>query len=1148
MPNLFDQLLKEPGLLGAGQLKELKRLPEASDADPRALAKVVLQRGWLTRYQINEVAAGRGKSLRIGSYVVLERLGEGGMGQVFKARHEHMDRVVALKLMRKEKLASAESVARFYQEVKAAAALVHPNIVLAFDAGQAGATHFFAMEYVEGTDLARLVEKRGPLPVAQACDYVRQAALGLQHAHERGMVHRDVKPSNLLLSQAPGQPPVVKVLDMGLARLTQSLSQQERQLTRMGQMLGTPDYLAPEQAIDARKVDIRADIYSLGCTLFYLLAGRAPFQAEALAELLMKHQMEPPPSVRALRPDVPEALDALLQCMLAKKPEDRPATPAAVAAELLPLARGTPTDATQVSAAAGPTHPPADGFTFGNLTEAEGEVARPAARRDRSRNTVAEPPVRERRRVPEHAAKKTSRTALLLGAGAGGGALLLLGVVLYLAVGRDKPAGPLPALAAASGTKEPPAPVVRNKPAPPPPPPREAAPAPAKGPPPVVAPPPPPAADFRLLPPDPAVAGEVQQFRFRNRASHQMCFFKDAAQVLSIGQKEVQRYDLRTGEVLCRYPCAAFVLSVAVSPDAKTIAIGELEGAIRLFDPESGRQTASFQQQSSVVGLVFSPNGKHLAVVSGGKIWKGAKPLVDAAGKEVMGEYGVQVWNLETATKEHRFQAVGATIIRNVAFTADSKLLLTSWRDEPLQVWDLQARRLAAGFQKPNLTNYLALACVGDDQALLGTLDDVTHLWDLRTSKIVKTFIGHKGFVNALAVLPGGKRFVSVGGLGGRIVNGKVVAPPTDATLRIWDIDRGAEIARANFPSIPFALVVSPDGTHALVSTIGQTVHLIDLRKLAEAGIAPAPPARPLPAAPAPGAGPFLGHTGAVNSVAFSPDGKNLLSGGADGTARLWDAITGKEVHKLTDPLKAPVSSVCFSGDGKRLGVFALRFNSHVYDASTGGLLYSFLPLNNEQPVHGCLSRDGMEALAPSNMFLGVFKAQAGVALATSQPELKRVRITCTAYAPDGTIYAYGGADGSVDVRSSDGSRINYYQIHKGPVECLAVHGGASPCVASGGSDKMILVRHGKNLARGRQIIAHGGPVTSLSLSGDGKLLASGSKDRTVCVWDLETGVQKHRFTDENAVLGVALLPNGKAVASCGSKGICVRPLPGAPP
>ena len=174
----------------------------------RRLAGELIRRGWLTPYQVNQLLQGRGRELLLGSYVLLERLGEGGMGQVFKARNWKLGQVVALKLIRKERIDDPDAVRRFQREIRAAAQLDHPNIVLAFDADEVGGTHLLVMEYVEGTDLAKLVKQDGPLPVDKACDYIRQAALGLQHAHERGLVHRDIKPHNLLLTPARrGQDP-----------------------------------------------------------------------------------------------------------------------------------------------------------------------------------------------------------------------------------------------------------------------------------------------------------------------------------------------------------------------------------------------------------------------------------------------------------------------------------------------------------------------------------------------------------------------------------------------------------------------------------------------------------------------------------------------------------------------------------------------------------------------------------------------------------------------------------------------------------------------------------------------------------------------------------------------------------------------------
>ena len=239
-----------------------------------------------------------------------------------------MQRVVAIKLIRKSLLTDADVIARFQRKIEVASQLSHPNVIHAFDAGPMGNTFGLVMEYAEGTNLDSLVKEGGPLPVARACDFIRQAALGMQHVHEKGLIHRDIKPSNLLVTQGKDGD-TVKVLDLGLARLSGHKAQAATsQLTTMGSvMIGTPDYMAPEQAIDMRSADIRADVYSLGCTLFYLLTGQPPFPAGSLAVKLLKHQQAPVPSVRKLRPELPAALDSAIGKMLAKQPAGPPTRP-----------------------------------------------------------------------------------------------------------------------------------------------------------------------------------------------------------------------------------------------------------------------------------------------------------------------------------------------------------------------------------------------------------------------------------------------------------------------------------------------------------------------------------------------------------------------------------------------------------------------------------------------------------------------------------------------------------------------------------------------------------------------------------------------------------------------------------------------------
>src|SRR5438552_845193 len=269
-------------------------------------------------------------------YRVLGLLGAGGMGAVFKAEHRLMERVIVLKVIHKHFTDRPAAVERFRLEVKAAARLSHPNIVTAHDADQAGDVHFLVMEFVDGTSLDRLVHERGPLPVAEACAYVRQAALGLQHAFERGMVHRDLKPANLMLTPE-GK---IKILDFGLARFA-SESGPSTALTEPGTVVGTPDYMAPEQALDPRQADIRSDIYSLGCTLYYLLTGRPPFPEGSVIQKLMAHQERRPRPVTESRADVPAELAQILDRMLARDPEERYQTPAEVARALSPFAQPT---------------------------------------------------------------------------------------------------------------------------------------------------------------------------------------------------------------------------------------------------------------------------------------------------------------------------------------------------------------------------------------------------------------------------------------------------------------------------------------------------------------------------------------------------------------------------------------------------------------------------------------------------------------------------------------------------------------------------------------------------------------------------------------------------------------------------------------
>jgi formylglycine-generating enzyme required for sulfatase activity/tRNA A-37 threonylcarbamoyl transferase component Bud32 len=330
------ETLSNGRLLEPAQLEELTRSLPSRSADPLALARELLQRGWLTPYQINQLFQGNASDLLLGHYLLLERLGEGGMGQVFKARETRLGRVVALKILRKERIVKPEIIRRFHLEIQAAARLSHPNIVHAYDAEQIGDAHVFAMEYVEGIDLARLVKKSGPLPVTQACEYIRQAAVALQHIHEHGMVHRDIKPANLMHDNHER---VIKVLDMGLARLLDDDSGESSitKLTRLGVVMGTVDFIAPEQALNSQRADIRSDLYSLGCTFYYLLTGRVPFPADEPMAKLLAHSCEQAVPLEQMRPDAPPRIVDIVHKLMAKHPDARYQTPAELVLDLAAL-------------------------------------------------------------------------------------------------------------------------------------------------------------------------------------------------------------------------------------------------------------------------------------------------------------------------------------------------------------------------------------------------------------------------------------------------------------------------------------------------------------------------------------------------------------------------------------------------------------------------------------------------------------------------------------------------------------------------------------------------------------------------------------------------------------------------------------------
>jgi serine/threonine protein kinase len=320
----FARNLSESGLFSEDDVQKLLTVAgDVRNSNGPAVAQRLIEAGTLTAYQADAIVQRRFDELLIGNYEVLDRLGAGGMGTVFKARHRRMKRIVALKVLGREVAKDATFVQRFQREVETVGQLTHPNIVMAYDADEAEVGPFLVMEFVNGRDLAWEVQQKGPLPVAVAVNCTLQAARGLEYAHKQGIVHRDIKPANLL-RDAGG---LIKVADLGLARLSKGAGTAEgTSLTQAGGVVGTLDFMPPEQALDSTSIDQRADIYSLGGTLYFLLTGRPPYVAGSIMALLLAHRDAPIPSLSEARPSVPAELETLYRRMLAKKPDDRPAT------------------------------------------------------------------------------------------------------------------------------------------------------------------------------------------------------------------------------------------------------------------------------------------------------------------------------------------------------------------------------------------------------------------------------------------------------------------------------------------------------------------------------------------------------------------------------------------------------------------------------------------------------------------------------------------------------------------------------------------------------------------------------------------------------------------------------------------------------
>jgi WD40 repeat protein/serine/threonine protein kinase len=1104
------EFLQSQRLLSAEQLAVLAR--EKPPADARALARILVQRGWLTTYQVNELFLGRGQRLLLGSYVLLELLGEGGMGQVFKARNWKLGQIVAVKLIRKERLTNPTAIKRFYREIRAAATLEHPNIVRAFDADEVDGTHLFVMEVVEGTDLNKLVKAQGILDVRQACDYVRQAALGLQHAHERGLVHRDIKPHNLLLSfsreptasagnarsaLAVGSRlnDVIKILDMGLARLDRDGdSDHSSTMTQEGAVMGTPDYIAPEQALDSHQVDIRADLYSLGCTLYFLLSGRVPFPGGEMMAKLLRHQNEDAKALESLRPEVSHEVSSIVRKLMAKRPENRFQTPGELVVALEGVKQHTSGIRSldrKVSSTSGTTVDPKLARQWAAAVAPSSDTA-----------ALVKPPIQL---TP---APRKSLPWRWLAAG-GGAALVLLFLLLWQPWRRDREQ-PNPdanllskrELSAAELAKE--EEKMRQQAA------EQAekkrladADEALK----------PIAARVSTLAAGPSPAGNALRKELREflkthsatTAASKACEL--LGQVLrklpspldQLAADKIPAYERRVaagGPARAPAELVAVlgdsrlkhwhrVLCLAFSPDGNRIVTGSVDSTAKVWDAATGEEILNLEVPGGwVYSVAFSPDGK----------W-----IVSAHGDAI-----VRLWDADSG-KEKKTLKGHTGLVSSVVFSPNGKRIVTGSHDQTVKVWDAETGEeqvtLPKHTRKVNCVAYspdgkFIVSGGGNNDPQGKPLPGELKIWDAKTGKEVKTLEGHTAEITSLACTKDSRKLASAS---------------NDGTAKIWDVVAGKEILTLH-GNARVSVAFSPNGEHIAVASLQPTLTVYEIAT-----------GRPVHD--------FKGNSSWLYCVAFSKDGKLLASGCEDGVVKIWDAQTGQET--LSSKAHASqVDSVAFSPDDTRLASASWDEKVKVWDIKTGREIWTLTG-------HGR-------------------------------------RVWCVAFSPDGKQIASGGHDAKVKLWDVDTGKENQsLHAHRGAVISLAfspdgkqiasasedqtvqlwdVATGNRTLTLSGNTDQVLGVvfnPDGRRIATAchdgmvkvwdtqteRKVLnikaqPQGSGVNSLAYSPDGKWLVSTGGDSAAKVWDAATGKISHQLQGDSLPgYSVAFSPDGKLIA-----------------
>jgi WD40 repeat protein/serine/threonine protein kinase len=1068
-------LIEELELLEPAHLYKLTRTLVPRFGKVLVLAQELLQRGWLTSYQLNKLLHDKGYKLVVGPYQVLDRLGEGGMGKVYKARHRMLNRLVALKIIRKDRLSSPDAVSRFFREVQGAAQLAHPNIVLAYDAGAFDGSHYFAMEYVPGVDLGQLVKNSGPLPISQACELIRQAALGLQHAYESGLVHRDIKPSNLLLTtdknasnrQTGGRPgsehllrkDLIKISDMGLVRFETmpESAKDPASLTQIQTILGTPDFIAPEQARDSRNADIRSDLYSLGCTFYYLLTGQVPFPGDAPVEKLIKHWLEDPTPIRDLRPETPDKLVSLVERLMAKKSEDRFQTPLEVVREIESLEGVGQLGSVRAS------------LTDTDETVALGGRRVPASSADTRCDSNSWHPPKQEAPSSRHLQRRDEKRRLMWFSVIAGGVLLGLVAALVILLVRSfliaTPGIPL---------KEPPSRAALAE------------------------------AAFNEL------SGQLQNaflasdakrrtlldFRSRYPGTTQSRLAVEYLSQLpspldrltNLGIPPAERLPWQPPELVAVLGEQGWrhwgpVQAVAINPSGSLVASSGPGTMVSLRQSPSGAIQASLTGHAQPISaLGFSSDGLTLASASSDGL--------------------LILWDVKTLKERTRFQA-HAGRVATLAFTRDGKTLATGSDDRTVKFWEADSGKPRLALP-PWKGPVYSIAFSYDDSkfAICGPLDGVS-LWETSSGKPL--FSLPESLTKAQSV--------------GFAPDGVSLALSLDGgTVKVWDLIGNKE--KHSFAGLgPVAFL--PDGK-GLVSLSGDGIlpSYFDL--------ATNQPRPPIP----------MARRGRILAFNMSYDGKAYVTSDDQGDVRVWEAATGKALAGPTERWTSG-AFLQFTSDCKSLLAGTLDLSGKSWDTATAQTRRLLQGQTRPPRVLAVSPDGQTIALGGDDTLVRLCDLSTGSDLMLPAKKHNGPVLSLDFSANGNLLASGGADGNVVLWDVSAGKERCLFKAHRDGVQALAFSPDGKTLATGGCDKSIRLWSIGDHPKRLGTLDGHNGSLTGLAFTEDGQTLVSASEDGTVRTWDIPgmqpRGFLKQEHT--TAARFLRITPDSKNIITTGPDG-----------